>query len=98
MKKANAMLRGRGRPFAVPGVEPDMMVVATSGNKRCLAPIHHGHLKPQEVAVKAQRPVQVGHLQVYMPDARLWGYGIVVHVPFKYNIHWVGRGFQNVFN
>src|SRR3954447_18513361 len=54
--------------FALPGVEPDVMVVATGRNERGAGahPLHH--LKTEHAAIEAQRALEVSDLEMDMPD------------------------------
>ena len=63
---------GRRRPAAgaLPGVQSDMVVVAAGRQERRLPPVELLHLEPEHPGIEADRPVDVGHLQVDMADAR----------------------------
>ena len=51
-----------------PGVEPDVVMVAASGDKRRARtePLHKG--KPEHAAIKRERTFDVGNLQMYVTD------------------------------
>jgi len=36
-----------GHSLAVPGVQPDMVVISAGGEEGCLLTVHHGDLKAQ---------------------------------------------------
>src|SRR5205807_3008645 len=59
----------RGTP-ARPGIQTEMVVVAARGEKHRVGPIPRRNLEAQHVAVKSERPVQVRHGQMHVPDAR----------------------------
>src|SRR5436305_7554162 len=68
--------------FAFPGVEPDMMVIAAGRNERRAVahPLHH--LEAEHAAVEPQRPIEIGDLEMHMPDPRTgddrWVFGHVL--------------------
>ncbi len=70
MEQAWVLLRCRIGPFAEPGVEPDVVVIASGRNERCLIPVGLGDRKPEQAAIEVQRTLQIGDLQVNMADAR----------------------------
>ena len=45
------------------------MMVTARREKRRLSPVTLRHLEPQDVAIKFQRPLEIGHLQVNVADA-----------------------------
>jgi hypothetical protein len=45
-----------------------MVVVAAGGDKRRLAAIALGELEAEHAAIKPQRALQIGDLEVHMPD------------------------------
>ena len=64
---------------AFPSVQPNVMVIAAGGDKRRLRAVPLCKFKAQQVAVKRQRPFEVGHFQMYMADANTgddgsWGW------------------------
>ena len=64
--------RRRRRPAqALPGVQPDVVVVAARRDERRLRAVPLGDLEAEDAAVEPQRPLQVGDLQVDVADADL---------------------------
>jgi len=64
---------------AFPGVEPDMVVIAASGQKGRAGPVSLGHFKAEHAAVEGDGPVQIGDFQVNMADACGRGDGGLCH-------------------
>src|SRR4029453_15263819 len=59
----------RWRPIAAfPGIEPNVMMITARGNKRCFFAKALCELEPKNAAVKIERPLQISHLQMHMPD------------------------------
>src|SRR5437660_7162407 len=56
--------------LALPGVEADVVVVAASGEEGRTAEVEE-QVEAQVVTIKADSALQVGDLEVDMPDARL---------------------------
>src|SRR6185369_12955644 len=54
--------------FALPGVEPDVVVIAASRDEGSAWPAG-GHGEAEHAAIEVERPLQIGHLQVHMADA-----------------------------
>src|SRR5690606_23285215 len=77
-------MTGRGRPaaLALPGVEPDVVVVAAGGDER-RTPAHALHQREAEhSAVEVQRALHVRDTQVHMSDVdpgvdRLGGVSVI---------------------
>ncbi len=63
--------RGGGGLQALPGVEADVVVMASCGNERRLGPVPLRDLEAEDAAVEPDRPFQVGHLEVDMTDPDL---------------------------
>jgi hypothetical protein len=63
----------------MPGVQTDMMMVAASREERGLLAVHHGDLKAKELVIKCESALQIGHLEVDVPDAYLCGNCILTH-------------------
>lgn len=61
--------RWRCSATAFPGIQPDMMMVASRRDKRGIFPISLYQFKAKHSAVKPERTFQVGDLEVNMPDA-----------------------------
>src|SRR5258706_10448481 len=62
--------RGRRRAtLALPGIEPDVMVVATGRDERRPPAIPLDELEAQHAAVEGQRAVEVGDPEVDVPDS-----------------------------
>src|SRR5204862_3322533 len=60
--------RGRAA-VALPGVQPDVVVVPAGGNERRLPAPPLLDLEPEDAAVEGERPLQVADLEVDVPDA-----------------------------
>jgi hypothetical protein len=54
---------------ALPGFQPDVMVITARRNERRLSSLLLGQLKAEDATVETQRPLQVGHLQMDVADA-----------------------------
>ena len=56
--------------FALPGVEADMVVIAAGRNERRTGthPLHH--LEAEHAAVEPERAIEIGDLEMDMPDPR----------------------------
>ena len=60
---------GRRRAaLALPGVEPDVVVIATGGEKGGLVAEAGDQIEAERVAIERHGPVQVGHFEMDMPD------------------------------
>jgi hypothetical protein len=65
--------RSRRRPTrTLPRIQPNMVVIPARGKKHSRVSIPLRHRKPQHVPVEPKRPFQVRHLQMHMPNSRLW--------------------------
>src|SRR6266702_4296546 len=64
--------------FAVPGVEADMVVIAAGRNERRTGAHALHHLKPEYAAVKPERAIEIGGLEMDMPDPRTGNDGWVL--------------------
>src|ERR1700712_1388708 len=63
---------------ALPGVEADVVVIAAGRNeRRGRAHLLH-HLEAEHAAIKPQRPIEIGDLEVHMPDPRTGNNGRVL--------------------
>src|SRR3954465_4891112 len=66
---------GRRTAFALPGIQPDMVVVS-AGRDECGRVAHALHdLESQHADVKAERAFKVRDLQMHMADACFWSNG-----------------------
>src|SRR5829696_10111891 len=63
------MRRGRVGVAAHPGVQADVMVVATRGEEDRVVTVPLGHLEAENVPVEAKGSLDVRHLQVNVADA-----------------------------
>ena len=54
--------------FAFPGVEADVVVIAAGRNERRARTQPLRHLKAEHAAVKRQRAIEIGDLEMNMPD------------------------------
>ena len=54
--------------FAFPGVEADVVVIAAGRNERRAGahPLHH--LEAEHAAIEAERAIEIGDLEMDMPD------------------------------
>jgi hypothetical protein len=54
--------------FALPGVEADVVMIAARRNERRAVahPLHH--LEAEHAAIEAERAVEIGDLEMNMPD------------------------------
>src|SRR6185312_11292825 len=61
--------RRRMAAFAFPGVEPAVMVIAAGRNERRPGthPLHH--LESENAAIELQRAIEIGDLEMDMPDS-----------------------------
>ena len=69
--------------FAFPGIQPDMVVIA-AGRNECRAGTEALHqLKSEHAAIKSERAIEIGDLEMNMPDPRsrddgwIFGHGAV---------------------
>src|SRR5256884_9644583 len=60
------------RVTALPSVKSDMMMITARGNKRRFFAVSLCQLKSENAAVKIERPLQISHLQMHMPDVHAW--------------------------
>jgi hypothetical protein len=67
--------------LASPGVQADVVVIPAGGNERRLWTHALHQLKAKHAAIKSKRALEIGHLEVNMPDprARDDGCGIFRH-------------------
>ena len=56
--------------FALPGVEPDVVVIAAGRNERGARAQALLQLEAEHAAVKAERAIEIGDLEMDMPDPR----------------------------
>src|SRR5438445_5000542 len=68
VKQSRSAGRRRMAAFTLPGVEPDVVVIAAGRNERCARaePLHQ--LEAEHAAIKPERTIEVGDLQMNMPD------------------------------
>ncbi len=78
MVQASRAGSGRRSILALPGVEADMVVVASSGEEG-RAPHVEEQVEAQVVVIEADSAVQVGDLKIDVPDAGLSRYGYISH-------------------
>src|SRR4051812_20898163 len=60
--------RRRSAATALPGVHPDVMVIAPGGHEGRLRPEALLQLEAEDVAVEAERALDVGDLEMDVPD------------------------------
>jgi hypothetical protein len=75
---------GGGLPArGFPGVQPDVVVIATGGDERCFLAHTRLKLEPEDATVKIERAVEVGDLEVDVADDDAGinrGRGLRIHV------------------
>ena len=71
MVEASGSRRGWRSTPALPGVQPDMVVIAASSDERRGRPEALRELKAQYVAIKAQRPIQVRNPEMNVANANV---------------------------
>ena len=69
-------------PFRLPGVQPDVVVIAPGAEEGGPPAVPLGDLEPQGPRVESHGPLQVRHLQVHMAYHRLRGDGLFGSVGF----------------
>jgi len=69
MVQAGRALGRRRAAAALPGVEPDVMMITAGRNERRLQAKPLRQLKAEYAAIKGQRPVDIGDLQMHVADA-----------------------------
>ena len=70
VKQPGGARRRRMAAFAFPGVQSDMVVIAAGRNER-RAGTHSLHdLEAEHAAIESQRAIEIGDLEMNMPDAR----------------------------
>lgn len=77
VKKSGRALRSRRCIFAVPGIQANMVMVATCRKKNSISSIPLSDLKAQQVLVEFQRSRDIGHFEVHMTNAGRRGYGVI---------------------
>ena len=55
--------------FALPGIQPDVVVIAARRNERRLVAVALHDLEAEHAAIKSQRAVEVGDFQMDVSDA-----------------------------
>ena len=68
MVKARGAGWRRGATAAFPCVEAEVVMVTSGRNKRRLRAESLGQPEPEHAAVKVEGALQVGHLEMHMPD------------------------------
>ena len=56
--------------FALPGVQSDVMMITAGGNesRSGIQPLHQ--LEPEHAAIKSKRAIEIGDLEMDVPDPR----------------------------
>ena len=67
MVEAGGAGRGRLPAEAFPGIDREMMVIVAGGHEHGAVPFAR-HLEAQDIAVKAERTLEIRHLQMDMAD------------------------------
>src|SRR5436309_13522534 len=70
--------RWRMAAFAFPGVEPDVVVIAAGRNERRARTEALHELEAKHAAIKSERAVEIGDLEMNMPDSRAGNDGWIV--------------------
>jgi hypothetical protein len=68
MVEARGTARWWRSTLALPGVEPDVVMVAPSGDERSLVANALRELEPEDAAVEGERAIQVGDLEMDVTD------------------------------
>jgi len=68
MIKSGRVNRGWASTLAVPGIQPNVVMVAAGTDKNSTGTIAKRNLKTQEALIKGERAVDICYLQMYMPD------------------------------
>ena len=68
VEQAGRARRRRCAAPRLPGVEPDVVVIAAGGDERGVRRPCAGELEAEHAAVEIERPVDVGHLEVDVAD------------------------------
>jgi hypothetical protein len=82
MVKAGRAGRRRLTTGAFPSIEPDVMVVTTGGQERCLRAESLRDLETKHIAIEYERAFQIGYLQMNVPDADLRVSGVWMRFSF----------------
>lgn len=53
---------------ALPSVQPNVMVIATGGNKRRFTSVAFHQFKSEDIAIKIQRALEIGDFQMDMAN------------------------------
>src|SRR5690606_30388363 len=82
MVKTHAFLPRRRCVLTVPGIQSDMVVIATRGDEHGLISIACDNFEAQLSVIKCQRSFQIRDLLMDVTDSRLWRYFIfATHLP-----------------
>ena len=71
MKQSGSVLRGGICIFAVPGIQADMVMIASGGKENCTGAVPLRNLKTEEVLVEFQGTRDIRHFEVNVPDMGL---------------------------
>jgi Na+-transporting NADH:ubiquinone oxidoreductase subunit NqrA len=61
--------RSRLAALAIPGIQPDMMMITPSGNEGSLIAVQRGDFKTQQVAIEVESTLQIGYFEMHMTNA-----------------------------
>ena len=61
--------RRRMAALALPGVQPDVVMIAARRDERRLVAVALHHLEAEHVAIETERAIEVGDFEMNMPDA-----------------------------
>ena len=70
---------GGSSAAALPGIEADVMMIATRRYKGCLVAEPQDLVESEHTRIKRERAIDVGHFQVHMADACAGGDLILLH-------------------
>ncbi len=62
-------MRWRRTAAALPGIEPDVMMIAAGGDEGRLLRQALRQLETQHAAIEAERAIEIGHFEMDMADA-----------------------------
>ena len=96
VKQPGGARRRRMAAFAFPGVEADVVVIAAGRNERRARAHALHHLEAEHAAIEAERAIEIGDLEMNMPDPGAgddgWVVGHVMSPCCSYLAPLAGRG------
>jgi len=79
VKESRRLLRGRWLAFAVPCIEPYVMVIAAGRDKGGFRAIADHELESKQSAIKVHRSLKIADLKMYMSNPCSGGNDIIIH-------------------